>query len=654
MMKIHSIKKRLILLMLLLAMIPFIVITVFSCSSLWYSARKTSQKDMGIMSGLAAQYVRWEFSTYLANAVAAGTNAALVNPEIDDAARLETLSDLAAQYGMERGNIITADGNNISDNKDYSDREYFQEAMKGNACIYHPTISRITGAVVEIISAPLWENGISGGTPIGCVYFIANDDFMNNIMRKINVSDNCYAFMIDDTGNIAAHNDSEKVLNDEAKAQIVKNLGGIYDDMRGGKSGVASCKKDGASMTVAYSPIEGVEGWSLAVVAPDSDFLTTVYIIFWIAAGIFVLAAVITLLNSIRAAKRIAAPISLCADRLSLLAEGDLESPVPQIHTNDETKVLADATETLVGSMSKIIGDVDYLLAEMANANFVVKSKIGADAYVGGFKGLIEALRRINHDLRDTLRQINAASGEVSGGSDQVSSSSERLSQATVEQAATIEQLNATIHTISERVAETTGNCERGNELTLTTADNVENVVADMEQLRTAMTDISNASDEIGNIIRTIEDIAFQTNILALNAAIEASRAGDAGKGFAVVADEVRSLATQSAEAAHDTAELIKKTISAVDRGNDIAAKTFDSVKSVAELTEKVKDVVSGIATASEDQSDMIKNITQGFDQISSAIANNSATAQESAGTSAMLRSEAAKLNELVSRFKLD
>lgn len=652
-MKIKSIKTRIIRLTAILSVIPMIILLVACIVVSYLFSVENAKRDMQTMADLASEYANWELKSYLSYAEQAGRDSTLVSPTVSDADKLTYIKDLATSQGLKRGNIIKADGTEITDHKDFSDRGYFKLAMEGKTCVFNPTISRLTGEIIQIISAPLWADGIEGGEPIGCAYFIANDEFLNEIMRKINLSDNSYAFLIDSDGNIAGHADSESVLNDEAKEQIVSNLGDTYHSMLTGKKGLDVCSKDGRTMYVAYTPIECVPGWSMAIVAPESDFLGTV--VFMVISGIalFVVFSVISIIMSIVVSKNIVTPIRLCADRLAKLSDGDLTSPVPEIKTKDETLILANATNKIVGSMNDIFGDANYMLEEMAGGNFAIHSKIGVDAYKGDYVRLVNGIRTIRDELKTVLQQITVSAQAVSQSADQVSNGAQTLSQSSTQQAASIQELNANIHSISDKVLETEASCEKGSELVSQTAGNVEIVVSEMENLRKAMDDISAASNEIDNIIKTIEDIAFQTNILALNAAIEAARAGTAGKGFAVVADEVRNLATKSAEAAHDTTELIGRTIAAVDNGNKITERTYDSVKGVSELTENVESIVSKIAAASEEQADMIKEITLGFDNISTAVNTGSSTAEENTSTSAALNEEAKTLSDLVVKFKL-
>lgn len=263
------------------------------------------------------------------------------------------------------------------------------------------------------------------------------------------------------------------------------------------------------------------------------------------------------------------------------------------------------------------------------------------------------AMRDINGRLSSTLSQINQAANQVSAGSDQVSSGAQALSQGATEQASSVEELAATITDISGQVksnAESALNAKEKSEMAGTeiAASNQK-----MQELIAAMEEISKSSQEIGKVIKTIEDIAFQTNILALNAAVEAARAGAAGKGFAVVADEVRNLASKSADAAKSTTALIEGAITAVSNGTQLVDVTAKSLLSVVTGTQEVASIVNDISTASAEQASSIAQVTQGIDQISSVVQTNSATAEESAAASEELSGQAQMLNNLVGQFKL-
>lgn len=347
----------------------------------------------------------------------------------------------------------------------------------------------------------------------------------------------------------------------------------------------------------------------------------------------------------------IKAPISEIENAAIKMAEGDLDVEI-SYSAKDELGVLAAQVRRLIHKLQVIIDDENKFLAKMAAGDFTVDS-ICEGEYTGGFYPLLISFRGIAEKLNDTMVKINESSAQVASGSQQVSDGAQALSQGATEQASSVQELAATINDISNMVKQNADNARQANEKagSISTEMNVSN--EKMQQMIQAMGDISNSSNEIGKIIKTIEDIAFQTNILALNAAVEAARAGAAGKGFAVVADEVRNLASKSAEASKNTAALIENSLKAVENGTRIADETarslFEAVNDVNEMT----GIIGQISEASGIQADSISQITMGIDQISSVVQTNSATAQESAAASEELSSQSQLMKSLVGKFKL-
>ncbi len=370
--------------------------------------------------------------------------------------------------------------------------------------------------------------------------------------------------------------------------------------------------------------------------------LMTAIIVAIILVGVFFSFVVIRLIKT---------PISEIENAALKIAEGDLDVEISYT-SRDELGVLAEQVRRLIHKLQVIIDDENKFLAKMAAGDFTVDS-VCEEEYTGGFYPLLVSFRGIAEKLNDTMLQISQSSSQVAGGAEQVSNGAQALSQGATEQASSIQELAASINDISDKVNQNADNAREANTVvgSVSTEMNMSN--EKMQQMIQAMGDISNCSNEIGKIIKTIEDIAFQTNILALNAAVEAARAGSAGKGFAVVADEVRNLASKSAEASQNTSALIENSLKAVENGTQIAGETAQSMLQAVNAVNEMTGIIGQISEASSNQADAISQITTGIDQISSVVQTNSATAEESAAASEELSSQSQLMKSLVGRFKL-
>ena len=652
-----SIRKKITVCLMTTVLTALVAVGVASSVLSYRSTVTTVEQMMRETAVLAAQRIEQELTAYKNVAMDTGCIPQLSDDDASQAEKRTIIDERVAMHGFQRGNIIGADGISVLDGKDYSDREYVRQAMQGNVYVSEPLVSKVTGELSIMVAAPLYANGNHGSDIVGVVYFVPPETFLNDIVSSIQVGENCRAYMINKSGDTIADITLETITtqNIEQEAQSdssLKSRAVLHAAMRQGKTGFGSIRADDGPRFLAYAPVGGTDGWSLAVAAPKSNYLADTYFGILISVLVIAVSIIASIVVALKLSSNISVPMRACAARMKLLVEGDLKSPVPLATGQDETAELTRSTAAMVTGLNTIIADIGYLLKEMANKNFDIQSA-HREAYVGGFQSILLSMRTLKLELSGTMRQINSAAGQVSSASGQVSTGAQTLSQGSMEQASSVEQLAATINDISASAQKTSAAAEEAGRFVGLAGAQLGTSVEHVKELNAAMERISSSSEEISKIIAAIENIAFQTNILALNAAVEAARAGSAGKGFAVVADEVRNLAAKSDEAAKATKELIEGSIASVTEGSQVVNRVTESLERTNELAGNVSVQMNVVVEAVANQTSALAQVTEGIDQISSVVQTNSATAQESAAASEELSAEANSLKQLVDGFTL-
>ncbi len=664
-----SIKFKILALSVALLLISILSIGIFSILGTYNSTMFALEESMISTIDATADMIEIQLEAYRDLARQFATDATLTQELPDEGeetedgrSRQDVIDELAEQFamlsamhGFDTMQRFDKNGIAVTINQDFSQDILFTTPRDtGEPFVVDPMVNPETGVLTMPITMPIIKNGEFDGV----ILFAVNPALFSEIASKVAVGEGSTTTIVNSTGTTIAYNDIEYVmqaynLGEEAKSDpTLQALADVEAAVINGEEGFQSVSWDGVDQFAAYTPIDGSNGWGIYIMTYQANFLaqmtTSIIVTIIMAIAILVVASVIIII----VANSITKPISQCANRLSMVSQGDLKSPMPEVRTNDETRVLADSTASIVNSVSVMIDDLNYTLAEIAAGNFAVESK-AKEYYIGDFSSLSVSLETIIQKLSTTMYKINNVSEQVNSGNQQVASGAQSLAQGAIEQASSIEELSATIAEISDKISETATSSQNAKLANDKSQKALSQSNEQMQEMLVAMGDISLKSSEINKIIKTIDDIAFQTNILSLNAAVEASRAGAAGRGFAVVAEEVRNLATRSAQSAKDTATLIEETLAVVEVGNKIATNASESINIAIENATELGGLVEDIAGATAMQSEGAGQVRAGIEQISSVVQINSATSEESAATSEELSGYSNELKALVSGFTL-
>ena len=548
--------------------------------------------------------------------------------------------------------IAAIDGTGFSSTGyNYAEEEYFKQC-KSTMKPYISDIMNDGQQMIFLLEVPIINNGRFDGVVYGGI----SADFLSDIVVNLAMGSNGVAYVLDNRGNVIGHREASIVeegsnMIETAKTDpSVADVAAVNQRMLQGETGFGAYNFYGDNKFVGFAPIDGNQRWSIAIETSQREFKATLDRSILLTVLVVILVVLATFPVAVKVGKSISSPIQSCVVRLEQMADGDLHTPAPQVKSKDETAKLAKALETMLARLNDVTRDVTHHLGKMAQGDF--RESIDR-TYWGDFVSMEQSIKAIHSSLRNTLSQISQSAGAVANGAVQVSNGAQSLSQGAAEQASAVHELSATAASIAETARQTAAAAEEAGQFVNQASAQMGVSVRCVKELNAAMEKISNSSTDIGKIIDTIENIAFQTNILALNAAVEAARAGNAGKGFAVVADEVRNLASKSDEAAKATKELIESSISSVQEGSQVVKRVTESLDKTNDISSNVTIKVNTVVESVEGQTTAISQVTEGIEQISAVVQSTSATAEQSAATSQELTDQSLLMNNLVRKFQL-
>ena len=642
-----SIKYRVLRLSILSVVVIVVTLLVANAILIFNAYNSSYRNQADSLSTAYCQMFRENIENLQLNLKSVEQSTDVLDETLPMERRKKILAELASTSVFKDFSVSYADGKTYNDT-DISKREYFQLAMQGKYAISAPVIRMTDNSVTTMMAGPVFtHNGkqyvIYGS--IDTLYFSKGFDTSA-------LTEGSSIFVRDKHGQVVASSDSDAVMSlANFTDDDHKDFNILANEMINSESGTLSFTANGIEYLASFKTVPDTDGWKIAICQNYSGVTKNIIISIVIGLALAVSLTILGIFISIKVANKISTPVAKNTERLRKLSEGDVTTDFINDSPNDETYVLSDSMCKTVETLRLYINDIREVLGALANGDLTARSNV---QYAGDFVEIGESLEKISTALNSAFSGLKDGISSMREGAKQVASGAQSLSDTAIDEAKAISDVSETITKINEQAENTAQISERVSELTVKTNENAKTGGELMKEMLAAVENIKNKSYAISNIIQTISDIAFQTNILSLNASIEAARAGEAGKGFSVVASEVSALAAKSQSAVQNTEALIKDSLDAVNNGTDIANKAYEGMERIVEDISRVTAEIELINSAAVEQKNSITFINENMSKIEAGMQSTTATAEESAASGEELSAMGTNLAETVEKYKTE